>query len=179
MVLILCGYPFFWIYQSCLAVYLRIRYGDRFRGFFGGVDIAWSIRNGDSNDVVNMKFYVPNNVTPKTILQNTQDKVRHSLFTGDPKHPKIHYKHQRGYGYNFWLHEEPGKVEKYVRLLKFDTNEKVVTEEFLKETLSGVCNSNLPDGNTRNWEVLIGDKPVLVKGTKKVVVSNVPFCNLL
>lgn len=84
------------------------------------------------------------------LLANLEDKYRKILFQ----------KKTQRFGFNYWTKQKDIKIKDHVKLYTVDLPEKKCTESELKAAISGLCNLDLPHGNSTNWEVALLDKNV-------------------
>lgn len=165
--------------QKCVGWWLRSRHGGKFKGFLQGQDVIWSMGDARANGVINcMAYVVVDKATyePKrsvlTILVGLRKRFKEVLMHGgEEAFPKLFYQRKFFAGYYYWLHQESGTIDKYVRYLELGKESEFVTVDELRKKLSEIANAELPDGNTRNWELLIGNKPIETKTHVKFPVS--------
>lgn len=167
----------FALLQRCIGLYLHLRLGPKFRGFLEGQDVIWAMGDSRARGVVNVMSYIvvdkrayqPTTSATKIFVEFSR-RFKDALLLGHD-HPKFYYQRKYFGGYYYWFHEDRGKIEKYVRALKIDTPNEFITFEELREKLCEMGNDELPDGGTRNWELLLGNKPIEAEDCVKFPVS--------
>lgn len=163
-------FVFFLFYRKGLEFYLASIYGSSFKGFMDGMDSIFTSDEMRSFTLSSLAFievskrcYQKDN-TANAILKKMREKVDEAFFQRPWKVPKLLYKRKSEWGYNFWVEEEPGTVRKYVRYLRDERNtdneEEFNTIEDLQKIVAQQANNILPDGDTRNFEILVGDRGI-------------------
>lgn len=154
----------FTVVKSFVWLYLRCKYGDSFRGMLEGTDAIFASDESKGcvmilyTLVVEESSYQPQR-TASQILKSFRDKFEVAMRSGNVNLEKIFYKRQSKFGYFYWVQDEPGSVEKYIRPLDFAISDEFVSESKLQETMAKISCTNLPGENTRNVELLVGTKP--------------------
>lgn len=84
------------------------------------------------------------------LLANLEDKYRKILFQ----------RKTQKFGFTYWVQQNDIDVKDHVKLFKMDLSEETCTESDMKAAISGLCNLDLPHGNSTNWEVILLNKNV-------------------
>lgn len=181
MVFFLATIPIFMFIRKVIQLQLTRKYGVKFKGFLEGVDVMFALGDDKARGIINVLAYIEISKTffePSSssafILANLRSRLYFALMSGEKKLPALFYKRRYELGYYFWVDEDAGPIEKYVRSWDFNTEEVFITESQLKKKIAEKSNSELPDGNTRNWELLVSNKPLELEHSVRIPVGKPP-----
>lgn len=171
------------IFQNLLSVVLNRKYGKAFKGFLSGAEMTFYIGGKEGKGDINLSFFLtiedydPKN-TFKTIRAKFISKLTETMF-GKSKFQKMFYKRKTILDFYYWLDDQSSTVEQYVRPMMFDGQDEFITVEDFRMKLSETVNTNLPENDTRCWELLIGTKAIKNGNTIKVPVRVFVFAFLM
>lgn len=161
---ILLSLLIFSVFKVFVWRYLVFKYGNRFIGFFDKYETVFSMGSAERGAVINIIVYFTANEQSNEgggndLLHDLRDRFKKVFMNGDGDVEKVLY-HRQQYklGFPFWLYENPGPIEKYVRTLDCGIKEGYVTESQVQRVFTQLLNEPLPDDHTRNIEVLVGNK---------------------
>jgi len=163
----LCSVLVFAAARKCLQIYLAGKHGPKFKGFVEGQDVVWSIGGSSAKGIINVMAYIVVDKaayepvrTSMVVMMNLRKRFKTALLGARKVFPKLFYQKLYKWGYYYWFQDDVGTIEKYVGYLDFGNEAEFITQEDLRRTVSRTANSGLPDRNTRNWELLVGNKPI-------------------
>ncbi|KAL1450392.1 hypothetical protein WDU94_002763 [Cyamophila willieti] len=155
------------IYRFLCDFYLRLTAGDSYVGLLEGPDAFWTTNETISNCAINVLAFVDfSQKDCSECVQIMRDTIKQRLLENlAEKYKKVLYKRQSQlFGFTYWTKHETIQFEHHVRLIQTNTISKTIEEPELKAVISKLCNSNLPQDNMTNWEVLLIDKKIEMKG---------------
>lgn len=178
----LCSVVFFVTLRKCLRLHLAAQHGERFKGFLEGQDVIWAMGDATTKGVINVMAFVAVDKsayepirTAMVVLMGLRKRFKTALLGTKKVFPKLFYRKMYKWGYYYWIDDEAASIDKYVGYLELESDNEFITHEDLRKTISDLANSDLPDGNTRNWQFLVGNKPIDGENKVKIPVSGFTF----
>lgn len=164
--------------RSLVFIWLKCRYLKRFKGFLEGKDALWTANITKIKGVVNILAFIKverSDYDPASsaliLLTSLRNRFSEKLLQEDSDYEKLFYKRKSCMGYQFWLKDDPGGIDKYIRTFDFRADKQFITLEVLTKVMGYISNAELPDEHTRGWELLVGTKPLNAAEGLKFPVS--------
>ncbi|CAG9860631.1 unnamed protein product [Phyllotreta striolata] len=145
---------FFYVFRFLLAVYLKIRYGEKFIGLIKGGDSLWSLGKPNESTITILLAASLKNEELPTFIDGVKEKITTEILNKKEKIPKLTSSVHCLMGYGYLLRNNC-KAEEIVSTIKIDENSDISSDELIGD----ISSRQLPFNNRFPWELVAIDAP--------------------